>query len=124
MDEIERSTQEEGAAKLMVLKGVVFTAHPAVKRDFGKDVTLFECLRVRVIESLAEMGDDHKEGRRGRPNPAPPWYHALPLRERPHLASPPVAGVGQRHARGEVLLCRDANGTKGRILQGHGPDQL
>ena len=68
MDEIERSAQEEGAAKLMVLKGVVFTCHPHIKRDFGKDVTLFECLRVRVIDSLDEIGDDHKEDR-GRPNP-------------------------------------------------------
>ena len=79
MDEIERSAQEEGAAKLMVLKGVVFTCHPAVKRDFGKDVTLFECLRVRVIESLAEIGDDHKE-----------WVNAA-LAEKFYFGATPMA---------------------------------
>ena len=79
MDEVERSAQEEGAAKLMVLKGVVFTCHPAVKRDFGKDVTLFECLRVRVIESLAEIGDDHKE-----------WVNAA-LAEKFYFGATPMA---------------------------------
>ena len=43
----------------------------------GKDLTLTECLRVRVIDSLDEMGDDHRE-----------WIDAM-LAERLYFAAQP-----------------------------------
>ena len=46
---------------LSVTKGVVYQrAGMMASMRGGKDSTLTECLRVRVIDSLAEMGDDHK----------------------------------------------------------------
>ena len=61
-----------------MLKGVVFTCDPVRKALWGgRDLTMSECLRVRVIDSLDEMGDDHKE-----------WINAM-VAERLYFAAQP-----------------------------------
>jgi len=57
--EIEASKGQDPSYS--VLKGVVIMKTGAMaKMAGGTDRTFKECLRVRVIESLAELGDDHK----------------------------------------------------------------
>ena len=76
MDEVAASAG--GDEPLCVLKGVVFTCDPVRKALWGgRDLTMSECLRVRVIDSLDEMGDDHKE-----------WINAM-VAERLYFAAQP-----------------------------------
>ena len=80
MEEVEATAG--GDEPLCVLKGVVFTCEPVRKASWGgKDLTLTECLRVRVIDSLDEMGDDHRE-----------WVDAM-VAERLYFAAQPEPRV-------------------------------
>ena len=60
LEEVEATAGKDPA--LNACKGVVTEVHgPMARRIGGKDTTFNECLRVRVIDSLSDMGDDHKE---------------------------------------------------------------
>jgi len=60
LEEVEATLGMDPA--LGVCKGVVVRYSSNLARRLGgKDTTMMQCLRVRVIEDLSQMGDDHKE---------------------------------------------------------------
>jgi len=60
LEEVEATAGMDPA--LGVCRGVVVRyGGMMARRAGGKDKTLTECLRVRVIEDLIQMGDDHKD---------------------------------------------------------------
>jgi len=59
LDEVKATAGQDPA--LIICKGVVTEVNGMMaRRSGGQDKTLNECLRVRVIDSLDEMGEDHK----------------------------------------------------------------